>query len=240
MLAVGALDRITVILGERGTGKSTLAWLDARGFRAETGGYMIGHSPNGQIGARDDVAFYDDIGKLGRGLRRHPEKQHYLTKGTAESVIAYGDALSTAIRKRAFKRAFPLKVWREDRPAPDGLMAPPVLITIDEGVAMHRHPTNEESERLERFLTSARHKHVAFTWLSQAPTARQWIILEQANRLRIFRYVHEWGGNAIRAAGIDREVIAVLRELPDFTYYHHDKKAPQAAYFTSLPPPGHR
>lgn len=234
-LEVGKLDRITVILGERGTGKSTLAWLDARGFQAEFGGYVIGHSPNGQIGQRDDVTFHDSVKKLAAGLRRHPERQHYVVKGPAEDLIIFGDALALGIRKRAFQRAHPLKRWREDRPMPEGIVAPPVLIIIDEGVAMARHPSNTESERLERFLTSARHKHVGFTWLSQAPTARQWVILEQANRFRIFRYTHEWGGNAIRAAGLDKDALQVVKTMPNFMYYHHDKSDPGGAYFTELP-----
>lgn len=234
-VAVGKVDRITVILGERGTGKSTLAWIDAAEFQRETGGYVIGHSPNGQIGARRNIVFHDSLKKLAAGIRRAPDKMHFVVRDRAEPVIDYGQSLATAIRKRAFQRAHPLKRWREDRPMPDGVLAPPVLIIIDEGVAMARHPKNFEVERLEVFLTSARHKHVAFTWLSQAPTARQWVIMEQANRFRVFRYTHEWGGNAIAAAGIDRDALEVIREMPNFMYYHHDKSDPGGAYFTRLP-----
>ena len=237
MIEVGKLDRITVILGERGTGKSTLAWLDAKEFQRETGGYVIGHSPNGQIGQRPGVHFWDDISKLSRGMRRWPGDQHFVVKGSAEELIAYGDRMALSIRRRAFMKKFPLKRWREDRPMPPGVFAPPVLIIVDEGVAMKRHPSNEEIEHLEKFLTSARHKHVAFTWLSQAPTSRQWIILEQANRFRIFRYTHEWGGNAIRAAGLDKDALQVVKEMPNFMYYHHDKSDPGGAYFTELPKP---
>ncbi len=235
-IEIGTLDRVTAILGERGMGKSTLAKMDAREFQRETGGYVIGHSPNGQIGAADDIAFYDSLEKLSRGLRKHPGKMHFLAKGAAEPVIHYADSLALAIRRSAHRRQW--KRFREHRPAPPGMMAPPVLVIIDEGASMKRHPNNEELEHLERFLTSARHKHVALSWSIQAPSARQWVLLEQANRFRVFRYTHEWGANAIRAAGIPKEVVDELRDLPRFVYYHQDKADTGSGSFRVLPKPG--
>lgn len=238
MIPIGTLDRVTAIIGERGVGKSTLAKIDAREFQNDTGGYVIGHSPNGQIGPDSDIEFHSDMEKLQRALKRRPGVMQIMTRGSPEEVLAYGDALALAIRRKAFRREYPLTKWREDRPAPIGLAAPPVLVLIDEGVAMKRHPSQDELSQLERLLTSARHKHLAVTWQSQAPTARQWVLAEQANRIRVFRYVHEWGANAIRAAGIPREVIPSLRELPKFLYFEFDKLNPELARYRALPPPG--
>lgn len=238
MIAVGSLDRVTTIIGERGMGKSTFAMLDARAFQRETGGYVIGHSPNGQIGAAPDVAFHDDLKRLARGLRKRPERIHVLVKGAPEDLIDFGERLALGIRKRAFERSHKFERFRADRPAPRGLLAPPVLVIIDEGVAMRRNPTQAELADLERSLTSARHNHVALTWSSQAPTARQWVLLEQSNRLRVFRYTHEYGANALRAAGIHRDVVPVLRDLPRFSYYRFDKQTPESALFATLPRPG--
>lgn len=237
MIPVGSLDRVTAIIGERGMGKSTLARLDAAEFQRALGGYVVGHSPNGQIGAHPSIAFHDDLKHLARGLRRHPEQQHFVTRGAPEDVIDFADRLALGVRKRAFKRAHPLLRWREDRPMPPGIAAPPVLVVIDEGVSMRRNPTQVELAELERFLTSARHKHVSITWLSQAPSARQWVLMEQANRLRVFRYVHEWGGNAIRASGIPKDVIPILRDLPRFSYYAKDKAQRGDGSFHLLPAP---
>jgi hypothetical protein len=235
VIPIGSLDRVTAIVGERGMGKSTLARLDARDFQRSTGGYVIGHSPNGQIGAGDNIAFHDDLRKLQRGLRRHPEKMHFLAAGPAEPILHFGDALSIAIRRSAHRREW--KRFKETRPAPEGLEAPPLLIVIDEGTSMKRHPSNEETEALERLLVNARHKHLAITWSIQAPTARQWVLMEQANRLRIFRYTHEYGVNSLRAGGIPKDVAYQLRELPRFHYFAMDKGGDDEGNYRRLPDP---
>lgn len=245
MIPVGSLDRITTIIGERGMGKSTYTLLDARAFQAETGGYVVGHSPNGQIGAARDVRFHDSFRHLSRGLSKEPGRIHVMARGRPEDLIVWAESMALSIRKKAHQalaaRAFRQGEWvpkfRADRPAPVGMLARPVLVLIDEGVAMKRHPTQEELADLERTLTSARHNHIAVTWSSQAPTSRQWVLLEQSNRLRVFRYTHEYGGNALRAAGVHRDVVPVLRDLPRFSYFSYDKQNPEAAHFAFLPKP---
>lgn len=248
MIPVGTLDRITVIVGERGMGKSTfLSKVDIPDFRRETGGYVIGHSTNGQIGADPGrIEFHDDLRQLSRGLRKHPERAHFVARGKPEDVLRYGLAMSLSVRKRAHERfraerfriaSEMVPKFRPDRPAPKGLLAPPVLVVIDEGMAMRRNPTQAELQELEELLTSARHNHVAVTWSSQSPSLRQWVLLEQSNRQRVFRYVHEYGANALRAGGVHKDVIPALRELPRFTYYRFDKIDPHGAGFAPLPPP---
>lgn len=217
-------------------GKSTLAKIDAREFRKETGGYVIGHSPNGQIGESKDIAFYnriDGLFGLGRGLRRHPEMMHFVTTGPAEDILSFADSLALAVRKSAHKREW--RRFNEHRPAPKGLQAPPVLAVIDEGTSMRRHPSNLEIEQLERMLVNARHKHMSITWITQAPTSRQWVLLEQANRIRVFRYTHEYGANALRAAGIRKEIAYDLAQLDPFTYYAYDKGLNKGGRYEMLP-----
>lgn len=231
---IGSLDRVTSIAGERGTGKSTFAIQDARVFQRETGGYSIGHSPNGQVGHFSDVEFHSDVRKLLRGLRRHPEKHHFLVRGNPEEVLEVGVGLATAVRRRAHHERW-LR-FREDRPAPKGLKAPPVLVTIDEGIRMRRRPTREELAWLEELLVSARHKHLAVTWSIQAPSARSWVLFEQSNRLRVFRYTHEWGLNALRAAGLPREVVPEIPALERFEFFSWDKLA-AGGRFAHLPAP---
>lgn len=248
MIPVGSLDRITVVVGERGMGKSTfLSKVDIPAFQRETGGYVIGHSTNGQIGADPGrIEFHDDLRHLSRvGLRKHPERAHFVTRGKPEDVLRFALTLSESIRKRAhnrlresaFREGRIIPKFRNDRPAPKGLTAPPVLVVVDEGMAMRRNPTQAELQELEELLTSARHNHVAVTWSSQSPSLRQWVLLEQANRQRVFRYVHEYGANALRAGGVHKDVLPALRELPQFTYFAYDKRDPRAAGFHALPPP---
>lgn len=235
MIELGTLDRITVVVGERGVGKSTLARRDASAFQHETGGLVIGHSPNGAIGASPEIAFADSMRELERGLRRRPDLQWFLTRGDPEHLFDYAQALSLGLRKRAFKQAG--AKFREHRPPPFPIDATPVLVVVDEGAYLKRHPDNEQTEEIERFLVSARHNHVALTYSIQAPTRRLWILMEQATRFRIFRYTHEWGANALRAAGIPQPVVPQLKELPNFVYYSADKRDLDAQGFVTLKGP---
>jgi hypothetical protein len=235
MIEIGSLDRVTAVIGERGTGKSTWAMLDARAFQRETGGFVIVHSPRGQVGRAPDIVMHDTVKKAARGMRRDPGKIHVVTDDSPEDVIEFARALALASRKRAHRDAW--VKWNENRPAPPGLRAPPALAVIDEGTALKRGLSSAEIEELQRFLTSARHEHVAVTLLSQAPTARSWAFQEQASRFRVFRYMHEWGLNAIRAAAVPQEHLERIRELPKFHYFRLDKDNPAAAKFERLPDP---
>lgn len=239
MIPIGSLDWIETIVGERGMGKSTLAILEARDFQRQTGGYVIGHSPNGQIGQVKDVKFYDKMeGWFGlqRGLKRHPELMHFLTTGNAEQLLDFADRLSFSVRKSAHRREGVR--FREHRPAPKGLLAPPVLAVIDEGTSLKRNPSNDEIERLERLLVNARHKHLGLIWSTQAPNSRQWLLLEQSSKIRLFRYSHEWGANGLRAAGIDKDVaLRDIKELDRFQYFAKDKANLDEGEFRSLPGP---
>lgn len=253
MIEIGRLDRITAVIGERGMGKSTLLKMDTRAFQRETGGYVIGHSPNGQIGHEKDITFYDRMDGfrgLERGLFRHPERIHILTQGPVEQMFGFTERLSLAIRKRAWNArrdeldrhgwegvSWSQKRFNPARPALNGTMAPPVLLLVDEGTSMKRHPSNEQIESLERFLVNARHRHVAFTWSIQSPTNRQWVILEQANRFRIFRYTHQYGATGLMAAGIPKDVAYTVHDLPAFSYYRHDKGPEGLCKYEILPDP---
>jgi hypothetical protein len=234
MVEIGALDRVTAVIGERGTGKSTWAARDARVFQRELGGFVIAHSPRGQIGAAADVAFHNTVKRAARGLKWDPGRIHVVTDDSPEDVLEYARDLAYAVRKRAHRDAG--KRFRDNRPAPKGLRAPPVLAIIDEGTYLKRGMTNTEIEELQRFLTGARHEHVAVTMLIQAPNARSWTYQEQSSRFRVFRYMHEWGLNAIRAAAVPKEALESIRDQPKFQYFRLDKDAPERARFEKLPP----
>lgn len=233
MIEIGTLDRVTAVIGERGTGKSTWALLDARVFQRETGGFVVAHSPRGQVGRAPDVKMHNTVQKAARSMRWNPGLIHVVTDDDPEDVVEYARALAIGSRKKAHRDANVR--WRENRPAPPGLIAPPVLAVIDEGTALRRGMSSGEIEELQRFLTSARHEHVAVTMLTQAPTARAWTFQEQASRFRVFRYLHEWGLNAIRAAAVPQEHLQAIRDLPKFQYFRLDKDAPKAARFERLP-----
>jgi hypothetical protein len=233
---IGSVDRITSVVGERGTGKSTYAIHDAREFRNATGAIVIGHSPNGQIGAQTDIVFHDSLRSLDTGKTRSPEKMHFIASGASpEEVIAFGRSLSLIMRRAAVTNAG--HRFQPNRPAPPGIFARPVLIVVDEGTHLAKRvqfasrtaaleAKRDSDEEMEQFLTSARHEHIAFTMLIQAPTRRSWIFQEQSNRFRVFRYTHEWGSNALRAAGIPKEELDSVRSLERFHYLAWDKESP--------------
>lgn len=247
MIPIGTLDRITAVVGERGVGKSTKALLDADDFRRRTGGYIIGHSPNGQIGFRDDIQFHDSLKSLAKGLRKFPTMKHFIASGASpEDVIDYARLLSVSLRKQGHKLA---KVpFHPHRPAPAGTKATPILVIIDEGTHLDTTDrvkraedggpaSTRETKELEKFLTSARHEHIALTWLIQAPTSRSWRFMEQSNRFFVFRYVHEWGGNALRAAGLPQDEVVKVRTLAKYTYLRWFKDDPTNISYLKLPPP---
>lgn len=237
MIEIGSLDWTTFVVGEKGVGKSTWLKLDALGFQRRTGGFVLIHSPRGQIGTAPYIVMSDNVDKLRKALRRHPDKIHVVTDGDPETVVDYGVDLAYALRKRAHDQQWPPLRFRDNRPAPKGLKATPVSIVIDEGTHMAKGITRDEQAALEKFLTSLRHSHIAMTMAIQAPTARAWVFAEQASRFRLFRYMHEWGLNSVRAAAIDQEVIEVMREIPKFTYYAFDKDTPEKAGWHRLPDP---
>lgn len=253
MIKIGTLDRITAVVGERGVGKSTFAKLDAKEFQRETGGYVIGHSPNGQIGWEEYIDFHDSIESLTQGLVDRPTQMHFVAYGASpEEVLDFARKLSLVLRKQGHdllrKQGRDVGKFNPHRPAQKNTFATPILVIIDEGThtdqvdkikkAEDGGPVStRETKELEKFLTSARHEHIALTWLIQAPTARSWRYMEQSNRFRIFRYVHEWGFNALRAAGIPGDEVGNIRMLAKFTFLKWDKDSPWEITYLALPDP---
>ncbi len=246
MIELGQYNEVVAVFGEKGTGKSTWLKRFAREFLRRTGGFVIGHSPKGQIGADKDVIFADSIKELDANLQRYPSRLHFVTVGRPEDVIEYGRAMSRRLRERAvkhgpgrtgFAKLFGRK-FHPNRPAPPGTPCPPVLILIDEGIEMQEAPTREEATQLQTFLTAARHEHVGFVFSIQAPSKRAWMITEQARVVVCFRYMHEWGFNSIRAGGVPMHVIERVKALPRFEYLYFDKDVIPARYeFRRLPAP---
>jgi len=222
---IGSLDRITAVIGARGTGKSTWAIADAYRFSRTTGAYVIGHSPGARLpvelpsGKPLPLSWHDDIKSLQRGLRKHPDRLHIVVSGEPEAVVDFGRSLARGVKKKSIKSAG--HRYRENRPIPPGVSAPPTYILIDEGTTIREGWSREERREWKEFLTGARHEHVALTWLVQAPTAKNWLLIEQSNHLRVFRYSHEWGLNAIRAAGVPQEDLAKIRALPNYHSRHY-------------------
>lgn len=236
---IGTVNVLEASIGARGEGKSTYQAYRALVLSRQFGGaYVIGHSlgarlpsrlPSSLGGESLPIVYHTSIDKLGRGLRRSPDKWHVLAppltgKGsedpdTADDLLRYAVELSTAIRKAAWQRAHPLRIWRPTV-SYEGVHAPPVIVLVDEGIAIEAAgPSRKEGNRwFLSLLYSLRHYHCALLYSIQDPSARSWRVLEQATAIHVFRLRHRWALESIRAAGASD---AELAEIQSLERYQH-------------------
>lgn len=250
---VGDVNVLEVCIGQRGSGKTTFECFRAYELAYEfQGAYVIGHSLGPRfprtlpptLAGRTvplDIVYHPTLAKLEQGLLRHPAKWHILapplpgeghvTSGrpdTADDLLQFAVRLSTSLRRRAWEREHPLRSWH---PNVDmlGLSCPPIIILVDEGIAVaaagrdRDRGVRESFEKMSgdeflRFLYSIRHLHIALLWNLQEPSSRSWRILEAATALHIFRIRHQWALNAIAAAGATPEQLDEIQRLPKYSH----------------------
>lgn len=234
---IGTFNVLETSIGARGMGKSTHQCLRAWELQHEThGAYVIGHSLGGRLpprlppslgGQTLPIVYHTTLDKLERGLRRHPGKWHILAPPlagdghridptrpieTADSLLRFAVRLSTSIRKDAWQRAHPFRLWHTNV-SYDGVHAPPIVIIVDEGIAVESaSPSRKEDNRwFLQFLYSIRHFHIGLLYAIQDATARSWRILEQATVINVFAIHHQWALNALQAAGASTDEIERIR-----------------------------
>lgn len=242
---VGEVNILEASIGKKGMGKSTHQAYRAWQVQQETGGYVIGHSLGMRLpeelpaelgGAKLPITYHQDLAALERGLRRHPQRWHILAptlpeeggppeQDSADDLMRYSIRLSTAVRREAWKRANPgralLGVPKNARFL--GLHAPPVIVLLDEGIAVSGAATGEaatgdKNRWFLQYVYSLRHYHIALFYAIQEATSRSWRVLESATTLYVFRLDHAWALNAIEAAGASREQVEEIRQLPPHRY----------------------
>ena len=226
MIEIGSLDRLTSVIGLRGMGKSTWLVHDALAAQSELGAIVLGHSPGARLPAKlpdgraSNIVYHSDLRSLERGIRRRggTSKLHVMAAGEVDDLIAYARQMARAIRRSAVTRAG--HRFRDDRPVPDGILATPVHVMVDEGSALRDWPKKSVEQRgWEVFITGLRHEHLSLTWSIQSPAMRSWKLLEQSNRVIAFRYLHRWGLDALQATGmIPQEDLPLIRALPQFEH----------------------
>lgn len=236
---VGTVNVLEASIGARGQGKSTYQAYRALILSRSFGGaYVIGHSLGARLpsrlppslgGEKLPIVYHPSISKLASGLRRHPDKWHVLApplsgKGsenpdTADDLLRYAVELSTAIRKAAWQRAYPFRIWKSTV-SYEGVHCPPVIVVVDEGIAIESAgPSRKEGNRwFLSMLYSLRHYHIALLYSIQDPSARSWRILEQATSIHVFRLRHRWAIESIRAAGASDEEVARISQLPQYEH----------------------
>lgn len=222
---IGEVDALEVSLGLRGYGKSTILSARIRELRARVGGYVIGHSLGARIGRKLPaelgghelpIRYHETLRKMEVGLREHPEDWHIKVGGSADDVIQYARALSLKVRERAWIDAGKVGRWSLAREM-DGISAPPIILLIDEGIAVDAAAGNAQGKAehawFREWLFSLRHEHIALFWAIQNSSARSWVLVEQATCLYAFRIRHRWAIECVRAAGATEEDVRRLRYL---------------------------
>lgn len=237
--SIGDVNVLEASIGARGQGKSTYQAYRTLQLSREFGGaYVIGHSlgarlpaklPSSLGGETLPIVYHPSIDKLARAQRSKPDRWHVLAppltgKGsadpdTADDLLRYAVELSTAIRKSAWQRAHPFRLWKSTV-SYEGVIAPPVIVMIDEGIAIEAAgPSRKEGNRwFLSMLYSLRHYHMALLYSIQDPSARSWRVLEQATAIHVFRLRHRWAIESIRAAGASDDEIARIAKLPPYEH----------------------
>lgn len=235
--AIGEVNVLEASIGKRGMGKSTYQAYRTLVLSREFGGaYVIGHSLGARLpsklppalgGETLPIVYHPTIDKLARGVRSKPDKWHVLAPplvgrgsedpSTADDLLRYAVTLAESIKKAAWQRAHPFKLWRSTV-SYEGVRAPPVIIVIDEGIAIESAgPSRKEANRwFLQLLYSLRHYHTALLYAIQDPSARSWRVLEQATAIHIFRIKHQWALESLRAAGADSDQLERIKALAPY------------------------
>ncbi len=239
---IGEFNCIELILGNRGNGKTTYAIDKAMTLAFATGAYVIGHSLGARFpdklpdGTRVPIDYYPSIQKLDAGIRERPNRIAVLVGGDGDAVIRYARELSIGIRKRAYYRELGyarmvFAPWTPMRQM-NGIVARPVIVIIDEGVALSMNlgktgAKSVENKEFREAIYGARHEHIGYLFQIQDPNAIGAALQTQATRYVVFRLDHQWALNAVIGMGATREDIAEIRDLERFEYVEFGPDVPR-------------
>lgn len=240
---VGTFNHLEASVGARGMGKTT--WQENRVYQIqrETGAYVIGHSlgarltrrlPDEYGGHELPITYHTTLAKLERGLRWHPARWHILAPplaadgnqvsagqalATADALLQFSARLSNAVRRNAWKKMHPFRVWGPNVEYKD-VRCPPIIVVIDEGIAIESaSPSRKEDNRwFLQYLYSLRHMHIALLYAIQDGSSRSWRILEQATRIFVFAIRHEWALQCMRAAGASKDELGQIKTLGKYEH----------------------
>lgn len=237
-MLIGNWNRLAVLIGERGYGKSTWGAYLALRWQREAGAYVIGHSLGGRLprrlppelgGHELPIRYHETLDGVRRGIYWHPGKWHILAPppgrsdgATADDLLQFSHQFSDSVRKSHWERKH-WGFWKHNANHED-VDAPPIVVIIDEGVAVKGagQSRKEKNDWFLEYLISLRHLHIGLIWSMQDPTLRTWQILGQATDLYMFHTHHFYALNALWAAGVPEEEIEKVKSLPRFRHIHYE------------------
>jgi hypothetical protein len=233
---IGTWNHLEASIGARGMGKSTYQCYRARQLQQEAhGAYVVGHSLGARLptslpaelgGGELPITYHETLAKLERGIRNRPDRWHILAPpmagdgshhrgptDSADDLLQFATSLAARLKRQAWQKAHPLKFWNPKVSYHD-VRCTPVIIIVDEGIALDAAATGTKKESNKWFLQmlySLRHNHTALLYAIQNSTARNWQILEQSTAIHVFAVRHEWALNALRAAGATPDELERIR-----------------------------
>lgn len=239
-MLIGQWNHGDVIIGEKGYGKSTFACALTLRYQRSAGAYVIGHSLGGRLprrlppslgGHSLPIEYHETLDDVRRGVFWRPAKWHILAPApgksagaTADDLLMFSQSMSDAIRERAWRK----KHWGrwKHNANHDDVDAPPIVVLIDEGIAVRgaqQGSRQETSQWFMEYLISLRHLHIALVWNMQDPNLRSWQIMGQATDLYIFHTSHQYALHSLWAAGVSETELDRIRNLPKFEHVHIDR-----------------
>lgn len=265
--AIGTWDHLEVFLGQRGTGKSVHMCDRALELAIKAhGALVLGHSLGARLpeklpkelgGEKLPLEYHATIARLEKGLRRHPARWHILSPPlagefpghvkdgiaeTADDLLRFAVRLSSSLRLCAYRKEHPVTgrlVRDPSRLKFTGLPCTPIIVCIDEGIAVEgaaSSKTKEESRAFLQFLYSLRHMHIALLWCLQDPNARSYQTIAQATLLHVHHVKHQWATNAIQAAGADESEIDRIEALKGYESVTIEISAPKRVKIDGVEP----
>ena len=248
-------------IGARGSGKSTDMARRARELQHFQGALIVGHSIGQRLprtlpdGYRLPLEYHRSVDECDRGLRRHPERWQVvappteaadthpdLPRSSADDVIRYAVRLSVALREKAWKEAHPWAIGIPKKGVNfDGLSVAPVVVIIDEGVALAGaaggdRAKNGKTDWFNETLISLRHYHIGLLYSIQSPTLRSWHMLEQSTVIRVFQLRHMWALNNVQAAGATPAQMEQIKRLGKFESVEVSAEATDTEYRSGTVP----
>jgi hypothetical protein len=223
-IPIGTFNHVEVVIGLRGYGKSTYCVDRALELQRESGGYVIGHSLGARLpkelpdGTKVPIHYYENLDKLSRGLKRHPQEMHILATGDADVLLRFARDLSSALRKRAWRRVHGIIRRWSPMSNMDSIRCRPIIVVFDESVALTMNlgkagARGEDNKYFKEAIYSARHEHIAYLFQIQDMNALGPSLQTQATNYIVFHTEHQWSLNAIRGAGATPEQIAEIPNL---------------------------
>lgn len=183
---------LSIYLGRRGAGKSTLAAQDAKHAAAEDIMVLV-HDPLGGFPPSDKWIYASSLGGV---------------KASAESgsvVVARGVGLSELIE---WLRSVSLKM-------PNGS-----LLVIDEGALLTTvEHTDHMRKKVREIAATARHHKMRLAIIAQNSMLIDHSLISVADRVATFGVVGGYERVKMEMSGIPREIIDKLPTLPDYQYF---------------------